>query len=1001
MRSFLLTLTTVVLLSGAFYAYTRLVEPPPRPPESSTTVPLPSATAPIAVAGPLGAGAGAWVNLYDRNTGDFYARLRAQVYTPRPDGLCHLTKPEAEFYQRDGQIVHMMADDGDVTLDEQTQRGTISGGPVNPPSQGTLHNVVMLVFPGQSTYESNQPDLTIHLDNAQFDADTYRLFTIRETDRATGKTTAADEVPVTMRGRDMDFDGRGLMLYWNDATHELKSLLVAHGDRLRLKSQGPAQPVAKANSNPPTAPAKPSVPAPVVQAADQEPAMAPPSPVHTYLATFSDNVRVVQDGQNRILADQMDVTLARHNDEPSDAGATPTPSPEPRPAAPKPATLSPPPVKTAANPTQPVDVYWTGTLNVVPAENPDETIPPGQAVVRFGGSPVHVFEQGMEMIGDRARYVTATGIAHLIGNCRLTLLKKDGSPAGTVVSERVDYYQNQQLAVFGGVGVANLPDAAKPNEAMIATWNKSCGITLASNDQQTQIRHARLQGDALIVDGPRNAQPRLRLAGQQIDADFDQTSTVDKAAPSIRRIVATDQANCRVRDEKGAEKFITSDKLTIDTAKDSAGQIYPKFVTGEGSVHAQQDQDELWSDRLFATVAPQSASDSTVSSEDGKYALQTLLATGNVRARNKDGNTAAGDALSIEEHDQRPLVTLAGNPMATVTGNDGVLRGREIQVKPKEQWALATGQGSIDCIRASAAGQPAKPMHVRWDRSAELLGDKNLIDVRGHVWADTTEANGTANTAGCEHALLYLVAAPTTKPSQASAGHDVKFDLLQGKQVRKVTLLDDAQITSVLKDDHGAILRRSYINGQQIDSYLAEQRLVVPGPGRMLLENHGKEAPAAASADPSSAGGHGVTGFWWDKQFNYDEAAHQAVIDGSVVIRHRPDTPHAALTQVWADRAVADFDATKPSTDPSDEGPKLKQVRATGHVHILTDTAIIDAAEVDYDPATFILTASAPENDRVDVTDRENRGEVTFQQVWIDTRTNQIINSVDFQGEKR
>ena len=42
----------------------------------------------------------------------------------------------------------------------------------------------------------------------------------------------ADQVPVVLRGEDYDFDGRGLVIRWNERDRRLQLLEIAHGEKL-------------------------------------------------------------------------------------------------------------------------------------------------------------------------------------------------------------------------------------------------------------------------------------------------------------------------------------------------------------------------------------------------------------------------------------------------------------------------------------------------------------------------------------------------------------------------------------------------------------------------------------------------------------------------------------------------------------------------------------------------------------------------------------------------
>ena len=53
------------------------------------------------------------------------------------------------------------------------------------------------------------------VNNLSFDNDTFLLAT-EEFKDASGNIIAADEVPVTIRGDEYDFDGRGMVMHWDE-----------------------------------------------------------------------------------------------------------------------------------------------------------------------------------------------------------------------------------------------------------------------------------------------------------------------------------------------------------------------------------------------------------------------------------------------------------------------------------------------------------------------------------------------------------------------------------------------------------------------------------------------------------------------------------------------------------------------------------------------------------------------------------------------------------------
>jgi lipopolysaccharide export system protein LptA len=1025
MRAWILMLCTVITLFGAFVLYTRIAAPPARPITSDIAAPSPSSTAPASAAPGEPSAAGAWVNLYDKNA-RFYGRLRSAACIPTPDHLYHLIDPQAQFFQPDGHIVDLVATDGDVAMSGQASRLATSSTPMEAPSRGTLRNVTMRLYAGQAAADRNDPDLTAHLPTAQFDSDTYQISTADLVDPVTGHIMPAERIPVSVLGRDMDIYGQGLMLYWDGAAHDLKSLLLKHGDHLILKNTTDLNAKPSAQTSPPRReqPAGPAAqPAP---ASSTQPAVAaaaaPTDPSRRYYqAVFAENVRVTQGEKQPIQSDQMEVTLAQRSESPATQPAIAPPPPTiaktdavVKSDSPKQPVATAPPAP--AN--QPVIVYWTGPLNVKPVEVAGDVIPPGHEIVRFLGSP-HIHQDNLDAVGQRVRYDSATGAAHMAGAPNkpmvLTLLKPDGKTAGVVWADLVDITRSPagDLITFTGPGKANFANADKPDEVMRAAWEKGCDLTVLTANEQSYVHRAVLRGNAFVSDGPTIGKDKLHLTAQQIAADFDPplpgaaktknaASAQSTSVGPMRQMVATGNAVCIVHDDKEADRMLSSDQLTIQTATDSAGKQYPKFVTAEGNVYASQDVQDLRSRRLDATLAQIPATAGSPS----KTVLQNLLASGNVIAHGKNGESVESDTLAIQQQGEQQNVTVLGSPRAVVAGQNGTLRGAHIDARPKDNWAKVVGAGDIDGTTLPQPGKPPQPMHVEWTDSAELVGD--AVDVHGGVVAHSREASGRINDATADNAHLDLV------PKSAAAGVKKKTDNdpMGGKQVKLVRLLDHAAVTSTLAAPNGAIISRLFISGNEIDADNSQQRMTVPGPGRMLLEDHPVSAQpkkTAASSDQASDS-RGTNGFWWSNQFVFDQLNHQAVIDGSVIIKHIPDapadskSPKAESTTVQADHVVADFekDSSKPSPSSSDMGDqmKLKQLTATGHVQIKTAEETINATTVVDDPVTGLLIASGSPNERVRVINDKDRVNAYFKEVWIDTRTNMIQKMIDFTGAR-
>jgi hypothetical protein len=964
MRSFFIILGTAAALMCAFAMYVHLSAPPGREADPA------DGAAPIPVANADGQTymTGAWSNLYDKD-GQLYGRLRSAKCVPEADGLWHLTEPEAEFFQKDGQIAHMSARDGDVRLGQQTHNESLGNGPIDPPSQGTLNDVTVRLYSDEAAESNGDPEMTLHMDNTRFDADTYRLYTVA----ADG--IAADQIPITIRGRQVDFDGRGLLLEWNGQAHELRSLVISHEQAMTLRQQSPS---------PTTKPAR-----------ETSATKKSGSPVHVYLATFEGGVHVTQSGQERISSPVMTVMMATGSSTKQADGNPP---------------VAPSAEKSKTN-EQPLTVTWGGEARIVPTTlTPANALAPGQSIIRFWGGEVHVAENGMTMVGTDMSYDNASQSGVAIGSAEKSLVmnfaNKDGKNTGTVVTQKARFSQlNKQVVLGPGAGAFANP-TSKTGDVMNAAWDQSCNLTLAGSGDRFELQQAALIGNASIHDGPKGAPEKLKLTAQRIDTDFaQQPAPVDPAKakagkepgtePVLKRLIASTHANCVIHETGRPDRTIGADKLTVEIAQDDADKPYPHFVTAEGNVRAEQDEQVLTARRMDATMVQ----DTSKGKNNGEPKPQIIVADGDVHLHGKHGETASGDNLTVETHGNDQWMTLIGSPAATVTSDKRTLTGHELRLRPGENWAMVNGAGGVEGLVTAKPGKPDQPIHAKWNTSATVLGNENKVDILGGVEADTTEAAGTKMIVQGDHAILILSAKPSTQPSKATTKKSapdsslggVAFDPFKDKQVQYVTLLQHASLESTLLAADKSILKRQFIEGDEIDSDVVNQHVVVPGAGRMLLEEHRKRN----ETEKSPVSGQGATAISWAKKFTYDLSAHHAVLDGSVNINHVPDNK-ASPTSMVADQVVVDFEPLAPGA--ADSTPPLKQMTATGHIliQILSQSGskLIEANSVIYDPKTQTLTIKGTPTADVIITDTKTNGQESCEQAIVNVRTNdfQAIN---------
>src|SRR5256886_2744596 len=342
MRILVLLACSIVLAAIGFVVYWTMQSPDGRQTVAARAQKHP-VSMPTAGEG-FGPGEKVWWNRYDAK-GERTSRIRVSRYKPLKDGRFFVNDPECDFFLDKARRLHIGGKTGNFATQETLGKTRISpagAGQNRSPRNGDLKDVILKVYPTEAT---TQPSMTITMNNASFDNETFRIETEDFEDEA-GRRIPGDRVPIQARGDDdhPDFDGLGLKLQYNDVDRRLEYLKVFHGERLLIKHPGTfrRQPAA-----PTTRPAVVFIPSKPIEgimlaAADKSavrdaaprpaaqngaaarrprpqviPATRPkeehPSPV--YRAIFEDNVVVTQLDQRLATADEMRVDFVSESDE--------------------------------------------------------------------------------------------------------------------------------------------------------------------------------------------------------------------------------------------------------------------------------------------------------------------------------------------------------------------------------------------------------------------------------------------------------------------------------------------------------------------------------------------------------------------------------------------------------------------------------------------------------------------------------------------------------------
>jgi len=1010
MRKLVLIFGTLVVLVGAFTVYF-LMQSKLGPTGSASPAVDQFADSSAGNSQMFKPGSEAWSKQFDKQ-GNLNYQFKCEYYDPQPDGTVKVTAPVIQIFLSGGQMMQISGKDGVVQFSQGVDKGMMSNSPAEPPRYGTLRDVVVKLFNSLDAQSNDDAQMTMTMTNAQFDNDTYRLFTQEYVDE-TGRVWREDEIPVTVSAKDYAFTGSGMVLYWNDIDKRLKSLQIDHGKDLTLMDAGDlspktavvAAPAGAASDTAPAGGASPQTNAPM--------AGAPAETRQRYTATFYENVRVFQGKEEIVKAARMDVDFAAKADDGSTSASPPVATPAVI-AASQPSVASTPATKPAA--AQPIHIYWNGPMRMIPT-NPAAAGPldEGKAIVRLTGSPVIVHQiapgsqQMVDAIASHIEYHTADSSARLRGNVILKQTRPDGI-ASTVAGQEVNFSRSNHLATFTGPGKTEMPDPNDPKSVLVAAWANGCDVHFYDlPGDQMEIRDADLEGD-VSVDHPRfnlSAQKDVKLTFDEPAAGGQQK----QSSPPLRQIVAEGDANCVVHDAKGGDRKISGEKLTLTRDSGPDGKLYARQIVCEGAAHAEQADESISAGSLTFDLLPTTRKSEDADELGNDVALDKLVATEDVVVNGKDGSGARADELRVKMVDDQPHVHLWGSidHPAVVKNKTSTITGSVIQLDPHNQFASINGPGSFDGIQqpTDPKDQP-RPVNLKWKEGASLDGKANQATVSGGVTGGSDDGN-VHQSFQCDRVVATLMdvaskEVPTTRKSDAMISGDANF--MRNKQIENLSLQgaagEKSKVESFTHDASGNLLNQRDLLAQTIDIGVQSKSLSVDGPGDILSRD---AAPASTqpAGTPNAMGGAGQTAIDWKKRFVYDDASHQAEIKGEITIVHQETGPKGQSVRIdHAETVHAIFNAeptTKPAKGSEPAEPKLKQMVARGPMVIRSGDKTIYCGELDFDPATQTLDCRKGQLAKVTIVDNNNLNGITYDEASLDLKTNELIRMTNATGQ--
>jgi hypothetical protein len=825
---------------------------------------------------------------------------------------------------------------------------------------------------------------------------------------------------------------------------QLHLLEVAHGNRLTIlhpAAMGTRHdaPVAVQSAAPVAS--VPIVSADPATAGLAVPAKGVPAP-QAYRAVFNDHVRITEGAldvpghpdRTIGIGDVLTVDFAQKRSAPDDkahaATTKPATPPAHAPADPGPTTV---PTTVAATPAsrpvtvtttttrpagpgqEPITVYWSGKLRVTPWD-PGSTMMPldaGDAAVRLAGRPAVLTYNGATAEAAVATYRAADHAVRLEPSPACPVVHLSQPMKGLAVDAvGVEYDPATSVATIRAT--PDVPATLHMTEAgrrtgMTVTWTDRGllhVVTTAKENDPSGVDHVDLAGDVRASD------PRFSLASRRLLLDLDAppattapsvatTKPVKKDEARLRRMTAVGNVVCRLLRPGLPDEGIEGDRLVVGMAPTADGSSAPHDVQADGrQVHAFDADQALYADHLAAILAPKpsvspplrggsqttpakrgaNGKEATTSRADGDVALESLVATGNVKAVLKNGSTAVGDVLrETTSAAGRQFVELSGNRGARVTdAKQNELVGPVLHVTD-QGVVVVDGPGTLHTVRR-ATTKPAtvattlptagKPIDVSWTDGLSYDPAANGADVVGHVIVRSVDPNGTVNNAVGDRAHIDFEDAPPSKDKKEAA--DAAGANLGNKQAKVVTLIGHMTATSDLTVD-GIVLRHGELHGDRLIYTTADGVARVPGPGRMLVENHKPATGTAAGAAGrgSTGGKFGTMAVGWKEGMTYDQASDTIRMTGDVRVGFLQDSAKNAEDGPMRMRSDVLVITLRKVTG---KGDSVSDLLATGAVHMTTRTLDVHCHAADLRPDANLLVATGTDAEPGRAVDMGGRG---------------------------
>ena len=893
---------------------------------------------------------GAWVQVAD-DQGRLSQQYSASRIDPERDKRLRMEQPRAVFYPRDGRVITMKSDRGNMRVpDRALESGRLEG------------QVVIRMYKSEGRVPDLQRDLPVMVVEAE-----EALF-----DNRLGEIRCDRRVKVVTE--QLQFEGEGLSL-----------LMMSDGKTIeRMTVERPLSPIVitrrvDAEATPPAAATKERGPR-----AEPVPPPTPPKEAaeRRYRLVLERDVRIDRQtakGRTRISGDRLTAVFSLQGQGLGGQLARQSPLPVRPGLAAGGIGASLEALAMAAVPeVERTEIRYEGRLTMNLTTDPADALGGRDDVrVEVDGREVRLDDEASAatIVGGSLRYETGRESLRVAGppggRFRLASPRLDleaaamdmdrRSGSGTITGEGAMRLGAADGAAVEAVGrtpamaaKGSTTQAADPipgsERTVRMAWREGVQLVFEPGSEQPRLRQADFRGDVVADAG------EVRLDAGRLVVDCRAQGSRD----AVTRILAERNARA-TRQPEGSSLAGQRIELALEPLPDGGSR--PVQLLADGGVEAVQQGQRLWTDAMECTFVAAGA--------DGRADLDQVRTRGAVQALVSRDVRIWASAMDADP--SRKSVTLRGPDLLMVRGNAVADGMAEVQMDESTGHGTAPGPGRCRYFLRSLvddaprrvdrpAVAEAPQMEATWKDGLlhrRIDDASSVLQLGGGVQATAARDARERDDLQAQEVLMWMV-----RPDGAAAA--------DASSLRRVRAIGSVRIESRQWgcDDRSDEPRLLRLQAEDVTHDVATGEADVASPGTLLLFDRDDEG--AKSGPPTLFDGRGTTRFRWGRALAIRRvegpATYRVTMDDQAELVHAGLREQDTLT-ITSDamQAVVERRDGGPATgaagqaQPADLGGAMKLLRvvADGRVLVRSPEADVECDRFDYDLKTRIATLTA------------------------------------------